>query len=240
MSLQAILEAIFAAGEAEAGAIEERAAIQAREIEAENLLEAQLAKEEAFKEASAPAAHERSRILHQAHLEAMRILGSVRDELVEKAFEQIRERLSHYRSDPNYPRVLSKLVQEALSELEGSTDAIRTSGLSQPDLVPKSPRQDVLLLADQRDRDVLENILTTIKLDLPGADELELPILYELECWGGVVARSADGQIVSINTLESRFERAAPFLRRYLAARFEGEFSEDELSETDERLNVRL
>lgn len=240
MSLQAILEAIIAEGEAEVRAIEERASVQAHEIEADNLLEAELIKEGAFKETSAPAARERSKILHQAHLEAMRMLGTVRDELVEKAFEQIREYLSQYRFDPNYPRVLSKLIQEVLSELESSSAIARASGLAQPGLAPRTSRRDFLLLADQRDRDILENILTTIKLDLPGGGELELPILYELECWGGVVARSADRQIVSINTLESRLERATPFLRRYLAAYFESAFSKDELSEADERLNARL
>jgi vacuolar-type H+-ATPase subunit E/Vma4 len=240
MSLQAILDAIFAAGEAEVRAIEERASIQAHEIEAENILEAQLAKEQAFREASSPAARERSRIIHQAHLEAMRVLGSARDELVDKAFEKIRDCLSLYRSDPNYPRVLSRLVQEALSELQGSSREATVPDRMGSILDRQSPRQDILLLADPRDHDVLENILTTIKLDLPSQFELELPIQYELECWGGVIARSADGRIVSINTLESRLERATPFLRRFLAAYFEDVYDENKLPEAGERLDVQF
>jgi vacuolar-type H+-ATPase subunit E/Vma4 len=44
-----------------------------------------------------------------------------------------------------------------------------------------------------------------------------------MDCWGGVVAKSEDGCIVIINTLEARLERATPYLRRYLAALFESE-----------------
>jgi len=56
-----------------------------------------------------------------------------------------------------------------------------------------------------------------------------------LDCWGGLVAKSEDGRIVVINTLEERLERATPFLRRYLAAFFENEQLESEASRVVER-----
>jgi vacuolar-type H+-ATPase subunit E/Vma4 len=64
----------------------------------------------------------------------------------------------------------------------------------------------------------LKNILDDLKLDLP--------VSYELNCWGGLIAKSGDGRVVVINTFESRLERATAFLRRYLAALFEEEQSE--------------
>jgi vacuolar-type H+-ATPase subunit E/Vma4 len=44
-----------------------------------------------------------------------------------------------------------------------------------------------------------------------------------LNTWGGLIAASADGRVVVINTLEARLEQALPFLRRHLAAYFEEE-----------------
>jgi vacuolar-type H+-ATPase subunit E/Vma4 len=52
---------------------------------------------------------------------------------------------------------------------------------------------------------------------------LNTPVNYELECIGGLIASSVDGEIVVINTLEARLDRAIPSLRRYLAAIFEEE-----------------
>lgn len=231
-SLQAILEAILASGETQVQEIAEAASVQAHEILANNLLEAKIIKEQAYMEASLPAIRERSRLIHRAHLEAMQTLGNARDTLVDKAFDQIRECLFHYRADPNYPAVLSRLVQETLSELEGSSVEGQTN--------------EILLMADPRDEHVLENILTTMRLELPL--QQELPIQYELNCWGGINARSCDGRIVSINTLEARLERATPALRRFLAANFEpvaravisstsaNELPDGELTSTGERL----
>jgi vacuolar-type H+-ATPase subunit E/Vma4 len=56
---------------------------------------------------------------------------------------------------------------------------------------------------------------------------LELPISYELNCWGGLIVKSEDGRVVVINSLETRLERAIPFLGHYLSALFD-EATEDE------------
>ena len=227
MSLQVILDAIRAAGEAEVREIEARASIQAHEIQADNILEVQLAKEQACLEACSPAARKRARLIHSAHLEAMQRIGGARNALVDKALEKTSECLAHFRADPNYPTVLQKLVREALSELEGSPEDSQHNELD-----PHSHRKDIHLQADRRDQDILEDILSKMKL--------KLPVQYELECWGGIIAREKDGRIVSINTLEARLERATPYLRRYLAAFFETEQPQAEFTETGERLNVRF
>ena len=74
------------------------------------------------------------------------------------------------------------------------------------------------LEASPDDRVLLEGLLHSL--------ELYLPVSHPLNCWGGLVAKSEDGRIVVINTLEARLERAVPYLRRYLAAFFEGERSD--------------
>ncbi len=198
MGLQAILDQIRASGEAQVREIEQGAQSQANGILAQARAEARQVEEDACADASAPAVAERARILHRSRLESLRVVGDVREELVDTAIARARERLASLRAHPSYPSALRALTEEALAELASGGQA--------------------QLLADPRDRSLLKNILDDLKLDLP--------VSYELNCWGGLIAKSEDGRVVVINTFESRLERATAFLRRYLAALFEEEQSE--------------
>jgi vacuolar-type H+-ATPase subunit E/Vma4 len=202
MSLHAILEAIRNAGEARALEIESRAYAQAGEIVRNAQFEAERIQEQACASVLEPAAKERARILHRARLEALQITGNVRNGLIEKALEQAHGRLSAIRTDEIYPRVQKQLLLEALSELDGRDP-------------PDRAFSEARLEADPRDRRLLEGFLSEL--------ELKLPVAYPLQCWGGLVARSQDGRVVAINTLEARLDRCTPYLRRYLAALFEEE-----------------
>ena len=193
MSLEAILNEIRAAGKAQVQEIEEDARKQAATILAEAQLEFHRIEGEACAAASAPAAAERARLLHAAHLEALQIVGQVRETLVDAALAQAREDLASFHTDACYPQVLRALTEEALA------------GLAQAGKVQIS--------ANLRDKMLLENILGELKQDLP--------ITYDLDGWGGLIVSSEDGQVVAINTLEARLERAMPFLRNHLAAWFE-------------------
>ncbi len=197
MGLQAILEKIRAEGEAQVQEIEQSAQIQVNGILAQARAEARQIEEDACAEVSAPAVAERARILHRARLEALRIIGDVREELVDTAITRARERLASIRADRSYPEVVRTLTEEALAELN-SGDA----GNAQ-------------LLADPRDRAILASVLDDLELDLP--------VDYGLNCWGGLIAKSKDGRVVVINTFESRLEHATAFLRSHLAAFFEQE-----------------
>jgi V/A-type H+/Na+-transporting ATPase subunit E len=199
MGLQAILEKIRAVGDAQVQTIEQSAQIQVNGILAQARLEARQIEEDACSEASAPAGGERARILHRARLEALRVVGDVREELVSTAITRARERLASIRADRSYSEVLRMLTEEALTELNSGE-----AGKAQ-------------LLADPHDRALLEIILDDLKLDLP--------VDYGLNCWGGLIAKSKDGRVVVFNTFESRLEHAAAFLRRHLAAFFEREHS---------------
>jgi vacuolar-type H+-ATPase subunit E/Vma4 len=95
--------------------------------------------------------------------------------------------------------VLRRLTQEAVAELaSGGTEKIE-------------------LVADPRDETLLQNINQELNLDLP--------VSHELNCWGGLVAKSEDGRVVVVNTFESRLERATVYLRHHLASLFEHEQS---------------
>jgi len=204
MSLNAILEAIHLSGETQVKDIERHAFDQANEILASARLEAQQIEEDVRAKEVMPAYRERARIFHQARLESLRIVGNARESLVDEALDCARGHLSGIRSDPVYPMVLCRLIQETLVELEGTLEDIQLSQLE----------------ADPRDRELLGQILDDMRLNLS--------VEYRLNCWGGLVAKSSDSRVIIINTLEARFNRAAPFLRRYLAALFENQQAEDE------------
>lgn len=197
MSLSAILEAIDSAGEAQVQEIEKEAQIKVNEILAEAHSEVQEIESAARQSAMIPALQERARLMHRARLEALSIIGSVRAELVNRALDQAQGRLASLRNHPIYPDVLARLTSQALKELETSLDRV-----DRP-----------VLRADPRDRPLMEAILA--------ASPTQWSVIYNLECWGGVIAQSEDGRVVVINTLESRLERATPYLRHYLSAWFE-------------------
>ncbi len=196
MSLQIILDKIRAAGDAQIREVEKNAQVQVSGILAQARMEAEQAREDTGNHVSAPAVAECARILHRARLDALHIVGNVREDLVDSAIEQAQALLSNFRADPSYPVILQNLTEEALAQLR----------ISEQDGRPH-------LLADPRDKALMTDILKDLRLDIS--------VRYELECWGGVTARSEDGRVVVINTLEERLERATPFLRHHLAALFE-------------------
>ncbi len=199
MSLQAILEKIRASGDIQIQEIEKNTQSQVSRILAQAQMEARQIEEDSSETASTPAVAERARILHRARLESLRIVGDVREDLVDTAITRTRERLASIRIDSSYSEVLCTLIEEALTELNSGG-----TGKAQ-------------LVADPRDKVMLENILDDLKLDLS--------VSYELNCWGGLIAKSEDGRVVVINTFESRLEHATVFLRSHLAALFEEEQS---------------
>jgi V/A-type H+-transporting ATPase subunit E len=196
MSLEEILQTIQNRGEAQVRQIEDSARFQVEETLAQARKEALAIKEQVRAASVAPVARERSRIIHKARLQSLQLTGDVREALVDAALCRTRECLANLRSGPRYPEILRRMIEEALNEVASSVE---------------SP-QNAHLEADPRDQTYIHTILTNLKLDLP--------VSYSLQCWGGVIAKSEDGRVVVINTLESRLARATPVLCRYLAGLF--------------------
>jgi vacuolar-type H+-ATPase subunit E/Vma4 len=200
VSLHAILQTIRDSGEVKVREIEARAYAQAREITTNARMEAESIRERACAESVEPAIRERARLIQRARMEALQIVGEARETLVDAALEQCRGRLAGIRAESIYPQVFRRLIQETLTELERSQ-------------IERQPAKTACLEADPRDQKVLERLLSEM--------DLHLATSYDLDYWGGLIAKSEDGRVAVINTLEARLERATPFLRRYLAALFE-------------------
>jgi vacuolar-type H+-ATPase subunit E/Vma4 len=197
MALEAILAAIRAAGDSEVQAVEKAARKTAEELLLAGQHQAELIRLAVQAEVVRPAYHERARILHRTGLESLSSIGAVHEEAIGAVFDRARRQLAESRTSPAYPALLRRLTVEALDELARSGEDVSRARLT----------------ADPRDRTLLERIV--------GEVGLALPVEYSLTSWGGLIAATEDEAVVVINTLESRLERAGPYLRHYLAALFE-------------------
>ena len=197
MSVSAILDAIRQAGDAQVIEIENSIEAQIHEVLHNAHMNGEKILEDTRASTVVPAYAERAEILHHARLKALQTIGNIRENLVDAALKQTQERLAEMRSDVAYPEVLRRLTEEAIAEL----------------LVSLKEPAAYWLEADPRDQYCLEYILLE--------KNLSIHVSYTLKVWGGVIARSQDNRVVVVNTLESRMERASPFLRRYLAANFQ-------------------
>jgi V/A-type H+/Na+-transporting ATPase subunit E len=206
MGLQGVLESIQASGEAQLGELEAQTNRLVREIHAEAEAQVRAIQQETRDAALAEASAERARILHQARLEVLHDQGGVREALIQATLDQVRGWLRNLRVAESYPYILRRLADESLKEIADFTNLM----------------QEIHLDADPRDQDILSDIVSGLGL--------KIKVNYSLDSWGGLIARSEDGRIVVINTLESRLDRAIPHLSRYLAAFYEDEIAVSESS----------
>lgn len=199
MSLEAILEAIETSGREKIEQIQEQAKKEVDEILEAAREEAQSIREQERQKALRSARRERAHLLHEARSHQLKIHQEGRDHIIEEILERTRERLQDFRTEQAYEDLLQRFVDESFEALSASLVEDETP----------------VLEIDPRDRDSLENKLA------------ELPRNFNIEegtkSWGGVALSSQDRRVRVINTLESRMERATPFLCVSLTARLENE-----------------
>lgn len=197
MSLEIILSRIRADGEQQARQIIHQAEEDACLVLEQARQEAGQIYQAAYREALLPSEGECARRINEASFEASCLLGQARERFIEAALYALRERLNHIRETDGYAQVLGRGLREVLPPENGR----------------RSLRERVSLEADPRDRALLEHLLAESGLDLE--------VRYTLTCMGGINACSEGLGERVVNTLDSRLERALPYLRRELAHRFE-------------------
>ncbi len=202
MSLEKILDCIHADGERQAAEIRQQAEQEVRSVQAQARKEAGAIYQAARRDALRPAEGACARLRNEARFEAECLLGAASTHFIDSSLESLRRSLEHIRESDNYSEALRGLLLEILPGLNGRVQL----------------GQRIHLQADPRDRPLLEQLLRE--------EGLDVPVDYCLNCWGGLImladceAQSESSTRV-VNTLESRLERALPYLRNSLAAMFE-------------------
>lgn len=200
MSLEIILARIRADGEQQVQQIIQKAEEDACLVLEQARQEADQIYQAVYREAQLPSAGTCARRINEARFEASCLLGQARERFIESVLDALRARLVHIRETDTYAQMLDRHLREVLPPENGR----------------RPLKERVSLEADPRDRALLEQLLAQSGLDLE--------VRYTLECMGGLTACSEGVGERVVNTLDTRLERALPYLRRALAFRFE-EFS---------------
>jgi V/A-type H+/Na+-transporting ATPase subunit E len=162
----------------------EKANREAGEIRRDAHVKAERIRKMHRENASKAAESERNKLVSSANEEAKMRIMKAKDAIFQKAFVEAERNLSSVRSLPQYGDTFKEMVREAMRELEGET---------------------VVLHIDPRDEQLCRK--TVQELQIQG------DIVTDLDSAGGLVASTADGRYIILNTIESRLERAREILK---------------------------
>jgi V/A-type H+-transporting ATPase subunit E len=113
------------------------------------------------------------------------------EEHTSMVFEKAKEQIKNTKRDSNYSNLISTLLTEA-------TEALGTS--------------EITVYTNSTDKDIVQSAISKIS----GADLSS----EQIDCMGGVKITSKDGSMTFDNTIDARFERMKPLIRKNIAAKF--------------------
>ena len=113
------------------------------------------------------------------------------EEHTSKVFQKAKDEIQNTKRDSNYSNLISSLITEA-------TEALGTS--------------EVTVYTNSKDKDIVQSAISKI----PGAELSS----EEIDCMGGIKITSKDGSMAFDNTIDARFERLKPLIRKNIAAKF--------------------
>jgi vacuolar-type H+-ATPase subunit E/Vma4 len=171
-------EQIKAEAKAKADAIRKRAQSQA-EAERKAILD----------QARQDAERLRSQAIATAQLKARSLQLAYREQLLDRVFKTVREKLPEVQKRPDYDQIAAMLLREALMQLRVNKAEIRADQVTQNSLQKKA----------------LDDISKELKGQFTMGDPLEEGT--------GVIVNAADGKLHYDNTLETRLNRLQSTLR---------------------------
>ncbi|GAB4284187.1 MAG: hypothetical protein Kow0067_05830 [Coriobacteriia bacterium] len=178
MAIEDIFKALEEQAEAECDQIRRAAEAQAKAIKAEAKQEAERIKEQRLKAVNEVVETKTGKTLNAARLDVKKALAAVRESTVEAVFEDAQKKLAALRSSKEYEDVFTRLVQEAVKNVDG----------------------ECVLLVDPADKAVAEKVVGTLGMSCE--------VDPSIETIGGVVVSSDGGRVNRRNTFESRLEKA--------------------------------
>lgn len=184
MALDDILRALDGKADAEVEAIRESTKRRVEEIQSEVEKSVSRAKRLKLKKLEESILGEAAAIVYSASLKAKNNVIKAQEEVVEGIFAAAEVRLHDLRRDGSYPGILEDLIDGSIGYFDG----------------------EVVIKAVPEDRPIIEKIMAAMGTPYRFS---ETP----LEASGGLIAESPGGEIVVLNTFESRLERAKGDLR---------------------------
>ena len=113
------------------------------------------------------------------------------EESTSKVFEKAKDQIQATKRDSEYSNLISSLITEA-------TEALDTS--------------EIIVYTNSKDKDIVKSAISKIS----GAELSS----EDIDCMGGVKVTSKDGSMTFENTIDARFERMKPLIRKNIAAKF--------------------
>ena len=113
------------------------------------------------------------------------------EEHTSKVFQKAKDEIQNTKRDSNYSNLISSLITEA-------TEALGTS--------------EITVYTNSKDKEIVQSAISKIS----GAELSS----EEIDCMGGIKITSKDGSMAFDNTIDARFERMKPLIRKNIAAKF--------------------
>ena len=201
MELDAILDGIKKAGHQQIAQIEHETEQQASQILEKVQKEAEGQKSRILSDGKTRLNREQALISQQAVIQSLQIHADARQTLIESVLEQVEKRFKELRKEKEYEKILSNLVAETVHSIT-------------PSLLRN---QKMVFHFDPRDKEIADRIIKQYKQPVS--------IQFDIECSGGCNAETEDNKVYVLNTVESRFEHAAPYIKQNLSIFFERKYA---------------
>jgi V/A-type H+-transporting ATPase subunit E len=130
-------------------------------------------------------------IVGSSDLEARNKALLLVEESITKVFENSIEQIQNSPRDSNFSNRITSLIDEAITALGTS---------------------EIIIYTNSKDKEIVQSAVSNIT----GAELSP----EQIDCLGGIKATSKDGSMAYDNTIDARFERLKPLIRKNIAAKF--------------------
>ena len=201
MELDAILGGIQKAGSQQITQIEHDAERQASQTLVKAKKDVEDQKNRILADGKARLNREQALIEQQAVIQSLQIHADARQKLIERILGKVTDHFSDLRKGKDYAGILENLVEETMSSIT-------------PSLLKD---QKTILHFDPRDETIAKRIVKKYKQSIS--------VKFDIENYGGCTAETEDGLVAVLNTIESRFEHATPYIKQNLSLFLERKYS---------------
>jgi vacuolar-type H+-ATPase subunit E/Vma4 len=200
MSIEDILQALDEQCREECQSIFGGAQAEVDEILAKVEVEAKDIRSAKLEKIRAEATNEKSGMFYSTRLRAKNLVIEAKESVLSEALRLAQDRIGALRDDPGYPAVFAGLLTEALSRIGG----------------------EGVVHVDPRDEGLARKVL--------GEKGLDLPLVADLKCAGGVVVADSGERVHIVNTFDERLKRARERMKLEIADILFGEAERAALS----------